>query len=335
MRNLLLCLSLLASAGASAATFCARTAAELRTALMLSASNGEADEIRIRQGVYQATAALPFAVDQFEPHGLHVSGGWASTVGSFNGCVISTGNAASTILDGAGVVSALSIRNFAEKIEVPIKVESLTVRNGYAADSNGSGLNISDHAYGETEISVNRVIATGNRSAGYSAAVYLLSNDGFIQFTHSIVHNNDTVDAAPVTVLTNNGASALHYLSVVNNRQASTRYAAINWLGAGMGVLGNSVLFGNTGGAADLAAVRTIGYKSNRYGTVSGQLAFAAANSANFPLTNPMLDSAFRPLPGSPLRDQNFPDSGIGKRDVYGNVRPGGGLIDIGAAEGL
>src|SRR5215510_11218305 len=75
---------------ASAATVCVSTAADLESALLTAAANGEADVIQLVQGTYQGH----FLYASSEPYGLTLEGGYVA------GCMSRRVEPSTTVLDG-------------------------------------------------------------------------------------------------------------------------------------------------------------------------------------------------------------------------------------------
>lgn len=321
-----LCFALIAGNSALAATHCVSNANEFRNALSVSGSNGEADDIRLKSGVYYANQSAPFRLNLSELHGIKISGGWASL--AFSSCALASGNATLTVLDGMNSTTALRVFVASTNAIVPVTVEGLTVRNGRSTTSDGAGLSISGTFEDSALVSVDRIIATGNIGTGFAPVVELASDQHFIRFSNSIVRSNQTGSAPAISILTNEGGSSLHGLTVLFNN--STFDSAVGWNGVGMGQMTNSLIWGNTGGGVDIFPNPRIQFSHNRYGTTSSS--FSQTSFGNLAETAPQLDSLHRPAAGSPLRDQVW---GIGVEDVYGNQRRINGYADIGAAEGL
>jgi hypothetical protein len=332
MSRTLLFSALLAAAfapAADAATFCARNANELRTALSTAASNGQADVINIARGTYLSNKAARFRYQSSEPYGLHLKGGWTLVS---NICTFMSYDARATILDGDRQSQVLQIVTTSQYDIVPITVEGMTLRNGYATDSqHAGGLSISGVMHSAPTVTVDRVIVHDNESTLMNQpAVYLESPDHFVRFSNSIVRNNVTFNDAAVRVFSNYGGSSLTGLTVLNNTRGGFAGSVVFGGSAG-GMLAQSLVWGNTGGAGDLD-VYGVSYWYNRYGTITSVPAIGLGNAA---IANPMLLSPTepRPLATSPLRDAASTDTGVDNRDVFGLARHLGVSIDIGAAE--
>ncbi len=325
-----LSVALIAGNSAFAATHCVSTASEFRNALYVSAYNGEADDIRLKSGVYYANSAAPFYLTLSELHGIKISGGWVSA--QFLSCAFTSGNAMLTVLDGMNSTTVLRIVVFSTHAIVPVTVEGLTVRNGRnnGGGTDGAGLQIGGIAESSQLITVDRVIAENNTGTGFAPAVGLSSDQHFIRFSNSIVRLNQTANAPAIHIHSNNGGSSLHSLTVLFNHSTTLNNAAVEWGGSGVGQMTDSLVWGNTGGTGDLFPSTRIQFSNNRYGTAT--TAFGQTSFGNFAVAAPQLDSLHRPAAGSPLRDQAW---GVGTKDIYGNQRRINVYADIGAAEGL
>ncbi len=311
----------------SAATFCVRNATEFRAALTTAASNGEFDDIRLRTGSYYAGASAPFHLDINEPFGVKISGGWSALPGLDN-CVLTQGDARSSVLDGMGSAPALTVWIFNKTVGLPVTVEALTLRNGRLDGGNGdgAGLTIAGSSEAAPLILVDRIIAEGNTGTKFASAVALSSNL-VVRLTNSIVRSNTMQDNGAIHVHSNYGGVSLHGLTVLFN-QRGTAGPAVEWQSLFGGGMTSSLVWGNTGGT-DLAPSPGIVFLDNRYGTTSQPL--TSPSATNQALAAPQLDALHRPAPGSPLRDHVW---GFGEKDVYGGPRRINGWSDIGAAEG-
>lgn len=326
---LLVALSLL-PATSFAATFCASTATQLRDALSIAASNGEADDIRLTRTTFNGSSAAPFQLILGEAYGVRISGGWSLLGGAT--CWMPTFDATRTVLDGGLSAPALRILVTSTHAIVPVTVEGLTLRNGYSFSSEASGLSITGIADGAASVVVDRVIVHSNTSGQDNVpAVYLTSDDNFVRFSNSIVRHNTTLDAPTIFVLSNAGGAALHNLSVIyNTRQGFGESTEV--LGMGPTQISNSLFFGNTGGG-DLGSNGVVRYYNVRYGTGADPVLLNQQGFNNYVITNPKLLSPTspRPLIDSPLR--NVGANTVATKDAFGQSRILGGYADVGALE--
>ncbi len=337
-RVLLLALALGVSlcAPVHAAVFCARTSAELSSALATVGDNNEADEIRIAIGTFNATTAAPFRADIWDGKSLTIRGGWSLLA---NTCFTASNDARKTVLDGGAVMPSLWIRVFEEYTPVQVSLESATLRNGTSNASNvadAAGLAIIGFAKGNLDIRVDRVVVHGHvSSGGLRPTVKLVSDDGFIRFSNSIVRNNFSDDNPAIYIAANSGGSALSGLTVINNTRTGANASAIEWSGVATGLLYGSVFFGNAGGVGDLQPTPRVQVAHTRYGTLSG--GFNSTSYSNYAITDPQFESATvpRPTASSSLRNVLGTGAGVGRYDVFGQVRDLEGYVDIGAAEGV
>lgn len=102
-----------------AADFCVLNSAELQQALSTAASNDEADDLRIAQGVYLLN---PVTIDDTEPHALTISGDWDPQ------CIASNDSPDLTILQSLTPdVALLTISSGAANTTL----RGLTIRGGF------------------------------------------------------------------------------------------------------------------------------------------------------------------------------------------------------------
>jgi hypothetical protein len=320
---------LLSLPGASgAAVHCASNAAQLSAALDVAADNGEADDIRIREGTLLASASTRFRYTSSEPHGLRISGGWSDL--HPGGCFAASKDATRTVLDGAGLGPVLIVDVYAPHAATPIAVEGLTLRNGYGDSWHASGLNVGACVVQvAANVQVDRVIVHDNQSSEVNIpAVKLCSDDGFVRFSNSIVRHNLT-RGSTIWISSNHGASAVTHLSAVYNRYHGSG-TPLHFNGHAAQIT-SSLFWGN--GNYDLVAGGWVGYYSNRYGTGSDEALLNQHGLHTLRITDPQLQSATVPRPRatSPLRDATL--WSVGEFDVYGRPRTSGGVADIGAAE--
>ncbi len=330
-KALLLLGALFVPGAAFAATHCVGNATDLRNALDAAESNSEPDEIRIRPGVYYGTSSFPFEAIIAEPHGIAIGGGWT---GPSSSCLVTTGDASLTTLDGMNSTTVLRIRLTTQHAVVPITVEGLTLRHGYSPSGfnhYAAGLSISGSSNGAANIVVDRIIVEDNTGTNVAPAVGLSSDDGFIRFSNSIVRWNDTQHIGAINVLANGGGSALLGLTVLANTRVSGT-GALTWSGTAPGQLVSSLVWGNTSGA-DVLGLADVQYAWVRYGSLTGTPMSTSSNHAVEPA--PQLDAMHRPVATSPLRDVLPAFVGAGAKDVYGQPRKLGSASDIGAAEGI
>lgn len=339
LKPLLLALACFLPGAAGAAVHCVTSSAQLIAALDAAGDNGEADEIRVARGTYYGTAAAPFVLSISEPHGVHLSGGWtavAATGSSAVACINRTWDASRTALDGSAAVNALWITVAVDHHVVPVHVESLTFRNGRSTVGGthfGAALTVHASLERAPALVVDNIIAHSNVSTHYGTPIVgLTSAEHSVRFSNSIVRDNTTTDAPAVVIQGHNGSIAANGLTVIRNSRSGTGPAI--QFGGVTGLLNASLVWGNTGGSADLVESPYMRMRDVRYGSFSGTLD-SAWHTNTAPVADPLLQSATvpRPLATSPLRNAAWSWSGVGLHDAFGAARERGGLQDIGAAE--
>lgn len=166
----------LGASNASAAVFCAATSSAIRQALIVAASNGQADTIRINIGTYSASTgdiAFPYAAS--ENNAITIEGGYTF------GCGARVDKANLTVLSGSGV---RQVMRFYSQGSGSVSVKNLTIEDGDSA-APGAGLSI-EGPTGQFFIgftgsaTVERVIFLGNRSAAEAGGLRIATRDGGI-----------------------------------------------------------------------------------------------------------------------------------------------------------
>lgn len=148
------------STGAVAAEFCVATLGELQTALFAAGSNGEADDIRIVQGLYVATSASIYSPS--EAMDLDITGGWDAL------CQSQVDDPSLTILDGGQSTSLLAMTTASS---AGLSLRNMTVQNGVRAEG-GAGLFVRTLG----DVTIDQVKFLGNRHTGglyYGGAVFI------------------------------------------------------------------------------------------------------------------------------------------------------------------
>ena len=183
---------------ASAAMLCVSTAADLTSALLTAATNGETDIIQMVQGTYQGH----FTYISSEPHGLTLEGGYLA------GCVSRSVEPSTTVLDGLGVGPVFILR--ADQ-EGPVTVDGVTLQHG---GGGGSTAGVSLTAQGNLTLMNNLIRYNAGYPSDMTDAVDLVSGatltvanstltaNGYA-FYSSVVMNGDTVIVANNTITGN------------------------------------------------------------------------------------------------------------------------------------
>lgn len=309
---------------AGATTWCVSTAGDLRAKLLVAASNGEDDVIRLVRGSYLAGGS-GFSFNSTQVFALTINGGFDAT------CTNASQDARDTVLDGGGLSQVLSINGPGS-----VAIRHLTIRNGLRSGSSGGGLqmtgslatsqvvlaacilrdNVSDYAVGaaiidgEGEIHVDGNLVTGN-SAPNDGGLYVYGGTTTnVYMTNNTIAGNSASGAAPTIVF-------------INYRNAAVPSS----------YLANNVFWGNTGNDMRLYDGRTL-LDHNDYAAITGTP--AAGSSGNLGV-DPQFVAAgnFHLSASSPLLGAGtlVPAGGLPNLDLEGNPRTYAGGVDLGAYE--
>jgi hypothetical protein len=327
---------------------CVGSSAELVAALAnlsTSASNSDADEIRIRTGTHVAPDG-GFAGAVTTHHDLTISGGWLDV-----GCTQQALDASLTVLDGNHAGGVLTINTPLIPLS-NIAVSGLTFQNGAggsAFESNAGGLKIGDpNPISGGTILVERNIFRDNSAAsnGFSRAVggLLAATDGdaLIVRNNLFVGNTSPNDAA--LHVESNNAIDIGSNTFSGNRSTDTNLAARTILGyftfVGVNV-DNNVFWNNTAGAGefdlDLSA-HDVGAKGATLlnNDIEAPTGTAVAETGTLHVDPQFAgDDDFRLASMSPLINAGSNDApvGLSDSDLDGAPRVDGAAVDIGAYE--
>lgn len=165
-----------------AAEFCVATLGDLQTALLAAGSNGQPDEIRVVQGLYNATSASFYSPT--EAMGLDLSGGWDAS------CQLQASDSSSTVLDGGQATSLFAMSSASA---ANISLRNMTVRNGIRAEG-GAGVFI--RTLGNVTIESMRFEDNiHNGSLFYGGAVFVERADDVVVNDSSFLRNQAIVGA--------------------------------------------------------------------------------------------------------------------------------------------
>jgi hypothetical protein len=174
---------------ASAATACVSTAADLESALLTAATNGETDVIQMVQGTYQGY----FSYTSSEPYGLTLEGGYVA------GCVSRSVEPSTTLIHGLGVGPVFILR--ADQ-EGPVTIDGVTLQNGFGSNYTPG---VSLTAQGNLTLTH----SVFNNNSGEMAGAFELSSEATLILDNSILTGN-------VSLFTTSGMSG-HTIVVTNN----------------------------------------------------------------------------------------------------------------------
>ena len=330
--------SLITSGQAHAVTFCANNATQLRSAFSLAGSNGQDDEIRIRNVVMPASGSLSvtgtYVANITDGKSIDVSGGWTD-----NSCSIPSDDPTATVLLPAANRRTVEFSNAApvNGINPVVKLHNLTLEgNG----PNSQLVGCAASATGRMKFLFQRVIVTDVSCGGATVAVTTWGESVLVR--GNLFTSNSANDATVLRV----------YADMNGNSPTGITFS-------------NNTLVGNTTATStELVRISTptsVYYENNvlwdnAYPSASGQpnelyagVGYQIRNNLfQYPLAgllignqnlnaNPMFASLtdLRPTRSSPLRNAGTINA-VGlltSLDLQGNDRVKENAVDIGAYE--
>lgn len=334
-----------------AATYCVSTSTELQQALTAAAASTPDDEIRLRTGIY--TAQQTFIYQSQNNGWMFLSGGWVTADG--NNCGQQVGNAATTILDGAGQRQILSIAFIppAPPASGPrLGVYNLTLANGVGQGfQRGGGLNMSSTSDTYVEYWLDNLIVNNN-SGHFAGGVELYAQRGLMRVVNSLFRDNSaptTAFAHLATTIVSTAPGVTPAVLIANSTFADGTCPGNGGRGCGIGAsLGGGVrmdvintLFWQNAisdvNAESLVGSGTVFYDRSRVPVTSGTLSPTITEPL---LGNPLFIAPagddYRLSDASPFINQGramLPIYSYLGYDVTGNLRTRFSAIDPGAYE--
>jgi hypothetical protein len=322
--------------GRAATTVCVHDAGELQTALTAAQGSTSETFIDVAQGTYSPDATLTFYSLSTNQGQLDVSGGYDSS------CTTTTQNPALTLLDGGGLVPVLNLESWNG-----ISVRYLTVQNGHAAASGGSGGLTVESITGGVIVHYN--IIRNNYKADYYGGIFasIAPDDFSTASTANIdVSGNLIVDNTAGTdhgggIVSNDGTGKLF----MNNNTVSGNIVVANGVGLTGGVfaaaltsyISNNILYGDSANTCDLKITGTTVLDSNDIQNQCGSADPSSSGNVNF---DPQFVSAtdFHVLATSVHtlgQGTLTPPGGVALAtiDLEGHPRTANGMVDMGAYE--
>jgi hypothetical protein len=328
---------LLLPSHARAAIACVGTAGQLNSAIINAETNDEADDIRIRAGIY--VAPIPDGFHYYPPSNdadvsnVTVSGGWDAACGAM------ADDATLTVLSGNLQTSVLRFRN----ANGTMTVRNLTITGGYADGGVVGSLHF-DHVSGfGIGVVVDRVILHHNETY---AALYV-KTQGTISVEGSLFHSNLAAGsgAGGARIVNENGFNATYIYNNTFTANQAVHPGTVGGLlfeneGDAPSFIKNNIFWGNDN--SDLGVIGNIASQNDcGYNDVGVWDDMVACNGANVVQVDPgFTDPAtadFRLATNSPLIDLGCSATqctGLPDLDLLGVERPQGDGYEMGAYEG-
>lgn len=336
MRSSLFVLALLlgAVAPAHAAILCVSDGAELQAAFHTARTNNQADEIRLRQGVYQRTANTSFFLNIVDGSDILVSGGWS---GANDTCAQLLNDPSMTTIDAMATGRGLSVSLGENSPDFTVyNLRFLDGRpNPNLSYDSGTGLQVGVPPGNSSDLLVERCIFEGNQADGGSGLAAGVG--GTITVRNSLFIDNMSVSNGAATGLTADTGIRFNNNTVTGNHSgAAFDNGAVSLYGPGVYVVTNNIIRGNTGPTAQNADLRLESSAllvANIIGVVSGtaDAASTASIDADPRFVGP---GDYQLRVDSPARDAGAtPLGGAGSFDAIGRSRVQGKTVDIGAFE--
>ena len=324
---------------------CVGSSAELSGALATlttSAANSDADEIRLRAGMYAAPPG-GFAASVTTHHNLTIRGGYLDAA-----CTQQVSDASRTVLDGNSASTVLTI----DTPLIPdsdITIEGLTFQNGSSSapfNSSAGALKIGDpNPISGGIILVERNIFrnnTGNSGlpGSQSVGALLAATDGTALIVRgNLFAGNQSPNASAVYLYSNNAIDFSNNTLVANqalDTMQSPR-AAIGFFTFGGLRSTNNIFWANGGGAGAV----DINFSDGPVTSVNDDIESSNGTPASITgalHVDPLFSASddFRLAAASPLIDAGavgVPAGGLSSVDLDGASRIDGNAIDLGAYE--
>lgn len=344
-RSLLLVVSLLSSPVAFSAQFCANSSVQLQSALTTAASNGQADDIRVRRGTFEVPAG-GFVYDGNDPSNLVISGGWNGLV---NSCTSFEIRPLETTLDGMSSATVLRINPFPG---ANYTISNMTLINGVGGTRSG-GLHITPIAAFTGDVTVEYSGFINNSSTSRGTALSIVDGDTLRIRNNLFLANSgrEAVEVIQSSALNSNGIYFTNN-TVFGNSGATRSGVRLTTTDVGNLFVANNLIWSDSNGRdldLDDQSTGTSWLLNNNYNAnqsvhnanmVSGNFSTPpsfAPGLLNFtPASDsPLIDGGIEPPSSSPIPIP-FEDAwGIGTFDFDGEDRLTGLTVDIGAFEGV
>ena len=321
-------LALTFSGPAAAETYCVDTPAELQTAIDLSESNAEQDEIRIATGTYARSPRFLFQSTQ--SNRVTFRGGYSAN------CALS--NQGNSTIDGEFQRIGLQIQNLAGDTVV----ENLTFSRGYSFGNEGGGLHVQSTT-GDIRIDRNTFFA--NQAQTYGGALNAWTQEGTLLVRNNLALGNSAEEIGGFLLNVTSGEGLVVGNTITANSSVSGfRVGGLAIVGNGIFIVSNNIIWGNLPNDPEALDSDFLGTAlhdryANDIGVVS-KLSNAVTVVGELSVDPQFASCGFfcvaRELErSSPLVDagEDSPIGGMTTIDLAGKPRVIGSLVDIGAYE--
>jgi hypothetical protein len=318
-----------------AAVHCANNATQLRAILAIVGSNGEADEVRIRNvrmpTAFAMSTAATYVADLADGQDLSISGGWRD-----NFCTTMDPDARRTVLLPAADARLLRIDTPAvvQGGRPTVTLSNLTLAGVDVPGGTGCALML----FGAHNARLDRLAITDHRC---TSALGFQVMGGSIHLMGNLIAYNQTHNATAFSYADGGNAASLVVMTgnTFTGNEVGAPWVANFPVHAGsVKWVENNVAWGNqyTGPAPiqeiELSGTLASRVRNNLTATGAGLLAAGNGNIVGHP---DFVEGTALPKAASPLRNagQVNPVQGVLSRDLAGMPRVVEGQVDIGAFE--
>jgi hypothetical protein len=315
---------------------CAKTSAELQTALTDASdggmNNGQDVSISIAQGTYKTGAATgngPFHYSSTAATGaLNLIGG--------NGldCIGFATDPTLAVLDGNSATQVLNISN----ANAPVSVQFLTIQNGESTTA-GGGLSVNANG-GNAVTLTNNIIQKNHTTMQCGGFVAYANTTGQALFSldsNLIIGNSADVDIGAGLTFVSAGKAVITHNTIFKNTTLAASGVGGLLVSGNYSIISANIFWQNTNFGLDLQDNAAYSYYLyyNDYGALGGTPTVSVGNMSVAPMFADAAADNFHLTSDSPLLGGATATQGsdVDPIDLEGNAIPGTGRVDMGAYE--